>query len=131
MTQVINFLQQQPGWSSTLVIIAYDDSDGWYDHQMSPIVNPSKLTEGAAGEQRDGQLRQQRRTDSVVQRRLRQRHAVCLQHRLVQQGTPTPTAALAGYNGKANAQGRCGYGPRLPLLSDFGPTPRSIMLTIH
>jgi phospholipase C len=23
------------------VIIAYDDSDGWYDHQMSPIVNPS------------------------------------------------------------------------------------------
>jgi phospholipase C len=24
------------------VVIAYDDSDGWYDHQMSPIVNHSQ-----------------------------------------------------------------------------------------
>ena len=24
------------------VIITYDDSDGWYDHQMSPIVNQSR-----------------------------------------------------------------------------------------
>jgi len=23
----------------TAVIIAYDDSDGWYDHQMGPIVH--------------------------------------------------------------------------------------------
>ena len=38
---VINFLEQQPQWKSTLVIIAYDDSDGWYDHQMSPIMNQS------------------------------------------------------------------------------------------
>ncbi|MGC1869605.1 MAG: alkaline phosphatase family protein [Acidobacteriaceae bacterium] len=38
---VINFLQQEPQWSSTAVIIAYDDSDGWYDHQMGPIVNQS------------------------------------------------------------------------------------------
>ncbi|HZR90105.1 MAG TPA: alkaline phosphatase family protein [Bradyrhizobium sp.] len=30
--QLINFLQQQPDWDSTLVIITYDDSDGWYDH---------------------------------------------------------------------------------------------------
>jgi phospholipase C len=30
---VINFLQQQPEWESTAVIIAWDDSDGWYDHQ--------------------------------------------------------------------------------------------------
>ena len=26
---LINFLQQQPDWDSTAVIIAYDDSDGW------------------------------------------------------------------------------------------------------
>ena len=25
----------------TAVVIAYDDSDGWYDHQMGPIVNQS------------------------------------------------------------------------------------------
>jgi phospholipase C len=30
--QLINFLQQQPDWDNTLVIITYDDSDGWYDH---------------------------------------------------------------------------------------------------
>ena len=38
---IINFLQTQPQWSSTAVIINYDDSDGWYDHQMGPIVNQS------------------------------------------------------------------------------------------
>ena len=29
---MINFLQQQPDWKDTAVIITYDDSDGWYDH---------------------------------------------------------------------------------------------------
>ena len=29
---VVNFLQQQPDWQNTAVIITYDDSDGWYDH---------------------------------------------------------------------------------------------------
>jgi len=38
----LNRLQRSPLWSSTAVIIAYDDSDGWYDHQMSPIVNDSQ-----------------------------------------------------------------------------------------
>jgi phospholipase C len=37
----INFLEQQKDWDSTAVVIAYDDSDGWYDHQMGPIVNQS------------------------------------------------------------------------------------------
>ncbi len=41
VVEVINFLQQQPGWASTAVILAYDDSDGWYDHQMAPIGNAS------------------------------------------------------------------------------------------
>lgn len=41
VANVINFLQQQPQWSSTAVIINYDDSDGWYDHQIGPIVNQS------------------------------------------------------------------------------------------
>ena len=38
---VINFLQKQKDWENTAVVIAYDDSDGWYDHQMGPIVNQS------------------------------------------------------------------------------------------
>ncbi len=41
VANVINFLQQQSQWSSTAVIINYDDSDGWYDHQIGPIVNQS------------------------------------------------------------------------------------------
>jgi phospholipase C len=38
---LVNTLMQQPFWASTAVIILYDDSDGWYDHQMGPIVNQS------------------------------------------------------------------------------------------
>ena len=35
-------LQKSPDWKDTAVVIAYDDSDGWYDHQMGPIVNQSQ-----------------------------------------------------------------------------------------
>ncbi len=41
LTHVINALQSSPDWSSTAVMISYDDSDGFYDHVMPPIVNPS------------------------------------------------------------------------------------------
>jgi phospholipase C len=41
IVNVLNTLQQSPFWSTTAVIIAYDDSDGWYDHQMGPLVNGS------------------------------------------------------------------------------------------
>lgn len=41
IVRVINFLETQPDWKSTAIILAYDDSDGWYDHQMGPIVNQS------------------------------------------------------------------------------------------
>src|SRR5450830_822840 len=41
LVSTINRLQKTPDWKSTAVIIAYDDSDGWYDHQMGPIVNQS------------------------------------------------------------------------------------------
>jgi phospholipase C len=38
---VIDMLMQQSYWKETAVVILYDDSDGWYDHQMAPIVNQS------------------------------------------------------------------------------------------
>ncbi|CAB3762559.1 phospholipase C [Paraburkholderia humisilvae] len=41
VVKVVNFLQQQPDWKNTAVIIAYDDSDGWYDHQAPTILNSS------------------------------------------------------------------------------------------
>jgi phospholipase C len=40
----INQIEQSPDWSSTAIVIAYDDSDGWYDHQMGPIIRQSKDT---------------------------------------------------------------------------------------
>jgi phospholipase C len=47
IVHVINFLENQPEWRSTAVVILYDDSDGWYDHQMSPIVNQSQTAADA------------------------------------------------------------------------------------
>jgi phospholipase C len=41
LVETINRLQKSPDWKNTAVVISYDDSDGWYDHQMSPIVNQS------------------------------------------------------------------------------------------
>lgn len=41
LVNTINFLESQPSWSSTAVVVLYDDSDGWYDHQMGPIMNQS------------------------------------------------------------------------------------------
>jgi phospholipase C len=41
LTSEINAVEQSPEWSSTAIVIAYDDSDGWYDHVSSPIVNGS------------------------------------------------------------------------------------------
>jgi phospholipase C len=41
IVNTINALQRSPFWSSTAVILAYDDSDGWYDHQIGPTVNGS------------------------------------------------------------------------------------------
>jgi phospholipase C len=41
IVNTINQLEKSRYWKSTAVIIAYDDSDGWYDHQMSPIVMQS------------------------------------------------------------------------------------------
>ena len=41
LANVTNTLQKSPYWSSTAEIILYDDSDGWYDHVMPPIVNHS------------------------------------------------------------------------------------------
>ncbi len=38
---LIDFLQQQPDWKSTAVIVTWDDSDGWYDHAFGAVTSPS------------------------------------------------------------------------------------------
>jgi phospholipase C len=44
VVDTINKLQKTKDWKDTAVVIAYDDSDGWYDHQVSPVVNQSNDT---------------------------------------------------------------------------------------
>jgi phospholipase C len=42
LANTINRLEKLPSWSSTAVLINWDDSDGWYDHQMGPVVSQSQ-----------------------------------------------------------------------------------------
>ncbi len=94
VTTVINFLQGTPYWKDTAVVIAYDDSDGWYDHQMPPIVNQSSSSSDA--------LTTTATTVSGVT--------------TVTLSCGNGATALPGNEGSAPAQGRCGYAVRQPLL---------------
>ena len=53
LVSTINRLQRTRFWKDMVIFIAYDDSDGWYDHVMGPIVNqsqdPAHDAFGAAG----------------------------------------------------------------------------------
>ncbi|HVX34319.1 MAG TPA: alkaline phosphatase family protein [Solirubrobacterales bacterium] len=41
LVEQINMIESSPYWKSTAIFIAYDDSDGWYDHQVGPTLFPS------------------------------------------------------------------------------------------
>ncbi len=90
LVKVVSALQGSQEWSSTAIILAYDDSDGWYDHQAPPIVNSS----AAPADQLNG-------------------NGICT-HGAQQRGA-APTTPLLGADGNP-AQGRCGYGTRVPLV---------------
>jgi phospholipase C len=77
LADTINRLQQSQDWNDMAIIIAYDDSDGWYDHAMDPVVNQSKAADDFLSG--PGQCGKQL-TDANV------------------------------------TVGRCGLGPRMPLL---------------
>jgi len=100
--KAVNALQESKFWSSTAIVILYDDSDGWYDHQMPPIVNPSFNP----GTPQVGTIAAQ--TVDVLNG-----PATC--NLGLQQGRPTRTTPLNGNFGQP-AWGRCGYGTRQPLL---------------
>jgi phospholipase C len=86
VVNTINSIESSPFWSSTAIIIAYDDSDGWYDH-LTDLVNGSATTQ-----------------DSL------NGTGVCISANAAASALPGPNS-----NGKP-VQGRCGHGPRLPLL---------------
>jgi len=84
LVNTINFLQQRPEWKDMAIVVTYDDSDGWYDHQASPIVNESNTI-----------------ADGLPDRR----------------SCGSGKKALPGVAaGTLHAQGRCGFGPRIPLI---------------
>jgi phospholipase C len=41
LVNLINALEKSKDWKNTAVVVAYDDSDGWYDHVAPPNVNSS------------------------------------------------------------------------------------------
>jgi phospholipase C len=83
----INALEKTPDWNSTAVVISYDDSDGWYDHATSGVTNPS-LSDA----------------DNLTN--------------TAKTGTPSGQCGPKPQTGAplGGEQGRCGLGPRLPLL---------------
>ncbi|HUC16366.1 MAG TPA: alkaline phosphatase family protein [Acetobacteraceae bacterium] len=41
VVNLINFLERQPDWKDTAIVVTWDDSDGWYDHAFTTPTNPS------------------------------------------------------------------------------------------
>jgi phospholipase C len=42
LVDTINHLESLSTWKSTAVVITWDDSDGWYDHVLGPILTESQ-----------------------------------------------------------------------------------------
>ncbi|WP_263373575.1 phospholipase C [Granulicella aggregans] len=86
IVNIVNAVEQSSSWDSTAIILSWGDADGWYDH-ASRLVNGSATTADAING-----------------------NGVCI-------STASAANALAGVaSSNLHAQGRCGYGPRLPLL---------------
>ena len=87
VTNEVNALEHTPDWAHTAVIVTYDDSDGFYDHVYSGVTNPSlSPADNLTNTHTSGATSGQ-----------------C-------GPSPQTTAPIAG------EQGRCGFGPRMPLL---------------
>jgi phospholipase C len=55
LVETLNRLQQLPQWPRMAIVIAWDDSDGWYDHVMAPVVNQSSTPlDVGCGDRTDG-----------------------------------------------------------------------------
>ncbi len=48
LVNTINKIEKSKDWSSTAIVVTYDDSDGWYDHQPPVIVNGSNTSADTA-----------------------------------------------------------------------------------
>jgi len=90
LVDTINRIEKLPEWKDTAIVVMWDDSDGWYDHVMGPIVNQSTTPyDSLTGTQSPREITSPNRLAS---------------------------GRCSGAKADAMSQGRCGYGPRLPLL---------------
>ena len=48
ITSTVNQIQKSKNWDNTAVVLAYDDSDGWYDHAAAKVKNSSNTADDAA-----------------------------------------------------------------------------------
>ncbi|GHJ28046.1 phospholipase C [Streptomyces hygroscopicus subsp. sporocinereus] len=54
LVQQINAIQKSPQWKDTAIVVAYDDSDGWYDHAyVKPANGSADRTTGSGGKATD------------------------------------------------------------------------------
>jgi phospholipase C len=97
LVNLINFLQEQEDWDSTAVIIAYDDSDGWYDHAFVAPTHGSFSTATTSV----------RTSSTPVDVDQLNGAGNC--------GTPGVTPKPTGVAGQP-VDGRCGPGTRQPFL---------------
>ena len=44
LADTINQLESLPTWKSTAVVVTWDDSDGWYDHVLAPVITGSQTS---------------------------------------------------------------------------------------
>ncbi len=88
LADTIDQIEASPEWAHTAIVVTYDDSDGWYDHVYLPPVNSSHDANPA-------------QTGSPFSVDNLNGPGNC--------GSSAP--ALGGYSD------RCGFGPRLPMLS--------------
>jgi len=88
LVNTINAIEQSNEWKETAIFITYDDSDGWDDHVMGPIVRQSNVTDPKPGNSD---------SDALLG------PGNC--------GTPAPVDPAGDIQ-----NGRCGFGPRLPLI---------------
>ncbi len=95
VVHIVNEIEQSPDWDNTAIVINYDDSDGWYDHVFGPVLNKSH---SVADNLTNTVFDTTPRTTPVSE--------LCSPAR----GTKPQPKTLA------DEQGRCGFGPRLPML---------------
>ena len=47
VAETVNKIQKSRNWEDTAVVLAYDDSDGWYDHVAARVTNSSNTSDDA------------------------------------------------------------------------------------